>query len=54
MGHRMELYVPEARAKEIIAISDSFDIEARMVGRVEAASTKEVVLKSEYGEFSYT
>ena len=54
MGHRMELYVPETRAKEIIAISESFGIDARVAGRVEKAPAKEVLLKSEHGEFSYT
>ncbi|MEO8066786.1 MAG: AIR synthase related protein [Flavobacteriales bacterium] len=54
MGHRMELYVPEARAAEIIAISQGFGIEARIVGRVEAAPAKELVVKGEHGEFSYS
>lgn len=53
MGHRMELYVPEARTQEIIAIASSFNIEARVVGRVEVASSKEVVIKSPHGEFRY-
>ncbi|MFZ1687139.1 MAG: AIR synthase related protein [Flavobacteriales bacterium] len=54
MGHRMELYVPEARAAEIVAISEGFGIEARVVGCVETATNKEVVVKSEHGEYSYT
>ncbi|MBL7985023.1 MAG: phosphoribosylformylglycinamidine cyclo-ligase [Flavobacteriales bacterium] len=54
MGHRMELYVPEARAQEIIGISTAFGIEARVIGRVEPASTKEVVLRSEHGLFTYS
>ncbi len=54
MGHRMELYVPEARAMEIIAISTSFGVEARVVGRVEAADAKEVMMKSPHGEYRYT
>ncbi len=53
MGHRMELYVPEARAQEIITISNSFGIEARVIGRVEAAPAKEVVLTSEHGTYHY-
>lgn len=53
MGHRMEVYVPEVRAQEIIDISTSFGIEARIIGRVEAATAKEVVLTSEHGSFSY-
>lgn len=54
MGHRMELYVPEVRAQEIIAISTSFGIEAQVVGRVEAAASKEVVIKALTGEYRYS
>lgn len=53
MGHRMELYVPEAIAADIIKISESFNIEAKIVGRVEAAAKKQVTVKSEKGEFIY-
>lgn len=53
MGHRLELYVPAARAEEIMAISESFGIAARVIGRVEAAASKEVLLTSEHGTFSY-
>jgi len=53
MGHRMELYVDESLAQEIINISQSFGIEAQIVGRVEAAEQKQVTIKSEYGEFVY-
>ena len=53
MGHRMEFYVPGARAAEIIAIAKSFNIDARVIGRVEAAPTKEVVLTSQHGTFTY-
>ncbi|HRH70531.1 MAG TPA: AIR synthase-related protein [Flavobacteriales bacterium] len=53
MGHRFEFYVPRARASEIIAISGSFGIEARVVGRVEAAPAKEVVLTSPHGTYTY-
>lgn len=54
MGHRMELYVPAIRAEEIISISTSFGIAARVIGRVEAATPKEVVLTSEHGTYTYT
>lgn len=54
MGHRLEFYVPEARAQEIIAISASFSIEAQVIGRVEAASAKEVVLTAPAGTFTYS
>ncbi len=53
MGHRMEFYVPVAQAQEIIAIANSFGIEARVIGRVEAAPQKEVILTSPHGVFTY-
>jgi len=53
MGHRMELYVPEEIASEIIAISESYGIPAQIIGRVEPATTKQVTVKSPYGEFIY-
>lgn len=53
MGHRMEIYLPEKSAAEIIAISKGFDIEAQIIGRVEKAPSKKVTLKSALGEFTY-
>jgi phosphoribosylformylglycinamidine cyclo-ligase len=53
MGHRLEFYVPAEQAQEIITISTSFGIEAKVIGRVEAAPTKEVVLTSPHGTFTY-
>lgn len=53
MGHRMEIYTDEATAQEIIEISNDFGIEAQIVGRVEQAVKKELVIKSEVGEFQY-
>ena len=52
-GHRMEIYVPEAIAIDIIAISKSFDVDAQIVGRVAASETKKLTIKSEYGIFEY-
>lgn len=52
-GHRMELYVPESIAQDIIAISESFGVPAQIVGRVEASSNKELTITSEYGTFNY-
>ncbi len=52
-GHRMELYVPEAIAGDIIAISESFGIAAQIVGRVGAFEEKKLTIKSEYGVFEY-
>jgi phosphoribosylformylglycinamidine cyclo-ligase len=53
MGHRMELYVPEEIAADIIKISQSFNIDAQIVGRVEAAAAKQVTVRSAQGEFVY-
>jgi phosphoribosylformylglycinamidine cyclo-ligase len=52
-GHRMELYVPDEIAQEIIAISKSFQVDAQIVGRVEASETKKLTISSEYGVFNY-
>ena len=52
-GHRMEIYVPEAIAESIIAISKSFNVDAKIVGRVEVADTKKLTITSEYGTFEY-
>jgi phosphoribosylformylglycinamidine cyclo-ligase len=54
MGHRLEFYVPEGRADEIIAVAQDFGIEAKVIGRVEAAAAKEVVLTVPSGTFTYT
>jgi phosphoribosylformylglycinamidine cyclo-ligase len=53
MGHRMEIYVAPEFAEEIMQISESFGIPARVVGRVEAAPVKKLTIKSTYGEFIY-
>ena len=53
MGHRMEIYVAPAIAEEIIQISKSFNIDAQIVGRVEASEGKKLTITSEFGEFTY-
>lgn len=53
MGHRFELYLNEKYAQAVIDIANSFGIDAQIVGYVEAAKQKEVVIKSPYGEYSY-
>tara|TARA_R100000935_G_C2830741_1_gene164902 strand:+ start:761 stop:1939 length:1179 start_codon:yes stop_codon:yes gene_type:complete len=53
MGHRMELYVNEEIAEDIISISKSFDVDAKIIGRVEASKGKSLKITSEYGEFNY-
>jgi phosphoribosylformylglycinamidine cyclo-ligase len=53
MGHRMEIYVPESMANEIISISKSFNIDAQIIGRVEKGNQKQVTIHSEFGTFTY-
>ncbi|NIK92269.1 phosphoribosylformylglycinamidine cyclo-ligase [Mangrovimonas sp. CR14] len=52
-GHRMELYVKPEIADDIIAISKSFNVNAQIIGRVEASEVKKLTIKSEFGEFNY-
>ncbi|RMA57878.1 AIR synthase related protein [Ulvibacter antarcticus] len=53
MGHRMELYVPENIAQDLIEISESFNIKAQIIGRVAASEEKKLTIKSEFGVFEY-
>lgn len=53
MGHRFEFYTDKETAREIIAISESFNVDAQIIGRCEAADTKQVTVKGEHGEFIY-
>ena len=53
MGHRMELYVAENVAADLIAISKSFGVDAKIVGRVEAHQGNQLTIKSSHGEFIY-
>lgn len=58
MGHRMEIYLPQEHAQQVIDISRSFHIDAQVVGRVEAlpadsAKARELIIRSPYGEFVY-
>ena len=52
-GHRMELYVKLGIAEEIIAISKRFNVDAQIIGRVEASESKKLTIKSPYGNFEY-
>ena len=54
MGHRMEIYLNERLANQVIQISKSFGVDAKVVGRVEKFSEKKVTIKSKFGEFVYT
>ena len=53
MGHRMELYVSPDKVEEILSISDSFNVKAQIVGRVEAAPKNKLTLDTTYGTFNY-
>lgn len=53
MGHRMEVYTSESRANELIAISKSFNVDAKIIGRVEKSDKKKLSIKSEFGDYSY-
>ncbi len=54
MGHRMEIYVPAEAAEEVVSIAEGFGIAAQVVGRVEAAEGKEVVIAGPQGQYQYT
>jgi len=54
MGHRMELYVNEDIAKSLIQISESFGVNAKIIGRAEFATTKKVSILGEKGNFEYS
>lgn len=53
MGHRFEFYVPQQYADSIISISKCFNIDARIVGHVEASDKSSLTIKSEKGVFNY-
>ena len=53
MGHRMEIYVNEDIASEIINISKSYNVDAQIIGRVEYSDEKKLSIMSKHGEFNY-
>lgn len=53
MGHRMELYVPQEIAHDLITISESFGIKAQIIGRCKKANGKSLTIQSEFGTFKY-
>tara|TARA_B100001287_G_scaffold245476_1_gene222766 strand:- start:30 stop:1199 length:1170 start_codon:yes stop_codon:yes gene_type:complete len=53
MGHRMELYLEEKYASEIIAISERFGVDAKVIGRVESADKAQVTIDGEKGKYIY-
>ncbi|MGB1031056.1 MAG: AIR synthase related protein [Flavobacteriales bacterium] len=54
MGHRMEVYTDPSTAEKIIEISQSFGVDAKIIGRVEASDKKQLTITSEHGEFRYS
>jgi len=53
-GHRMELYVSKEVAEDIISISKSFHVNAKIIGRVEQSEHKRLTIQSKFGTFNYT
>ena len=53
MGHRFEMYVPPSITGEILRISESFNIEARIIGRCEKWEGKKLTIRNEQESFSY-
>ena len=53
MGHRLEFYLDVDDAKKIIDISNSFNIDAKIIGKVEKANKKMLSIKSDRGQFDY-
>ncbi len=54
MGHRMEVYIPEEYASDIMSISESFNVQAKIVGHVEPSEKTSLTISSDHGEFSYS
>ena len=53
MGHRMDVYLPSDKAGMVIDIAREFNIDARIIGRVEDAPANSLTIRSEFGEFRY-
>ena len=53
MGHRLEVYLPESEANTLIKLSESFDVPAKVIGRVEEAAQNELILDTPLGHFEY-
>ncbi|MDR0369406.1 MAG: phosphoribosylformylglycinamidine cyclo-ligase [Candidatus Peribacteria bacterium] len=53
MGHRMEIYLPQEYASEVINISKSFNVNAQIIGYVASAEEKELVIENPFGTFTY-
>jgi phosphoribosylformylglycinamidine cyclo-ligase len=53
MGHRLEIYINEAYAADLMAVAQSFNIEAKIIGHVAPSSQNKLTIKSSFGEFIY-
>ena len=53
MGHRMEIYLTEHHAKKVIEIAESFNIKAKIVGKIKASDQKKLTIRSSHGIFQY-
>lgn len=53
MGHRLEIFTTENKAAEMISVVEKYEIEAKIIGRVEKSATKELILKGSFGEIKY-
>jgi phosphoribosylformylglycinamidine cyclo-ligase len=53
MGNLLEFYTDPKTAEELISIAHSFNIEAQVIGRVEAAQQKTLSISTENGQFTY-
>ena len=53
MGHRLEIYCRKEVAEKLIAISAGFNVDAKIIGRVEKMNGTKVTIRSEFGEFTY-
>ena len=53
MGHRLEIFTTTDKAKDIISIAKQFEIDAKVIGRVEKADNKELILKGSFGKIKY-
>ncbi|MFA6812226.1 MAG: AIR synthase-related protein, partial [Bacteroidaceae bacterium] len=53
MGHRFEVYLSPEDAQKVIEISESFNIPAQIIGRIEKSDKKELIIRSEFGVYTY-
>jgi phosphoribosylformylglycinamidine cyclo-ligase len=53
MGHRMEICLPEKFAESIISISKEFNVDAKIIGHIEASETRQLTINSPDSKFHY-